>query len=167
VDERILIELQNQLASLYMPAPGTALRERPKLPVRTDHKSHPRGIAWRVTTAADTELPIYSSPSLDTKGYTLQNVFCSLRVSEDNDADEVLRIFCVLEGSYSSAWCELARSGLLPYTGPGNYTFGLVGTDVSLATQIRFRIVGGAPRTTGNRVLRVHIDAMLAAGYQF
>jgi hypothetical protein len=145
-----------------------ALSERPHKIVRTDRKRQPQGHQVRITSDPDVPVPIYTSDALDTKGFTLQNVFASIQIKEDNFPNAVLNLFITLEGSYSSAWCEQNRSGVLPYSGPGSYNFGLVASDDSLATMIRFRILARPSSDPGaQRVLRVFIDAMLAAGYQF
>lgn len=171
MDDSILKELQDQIASLYLPDPATALRERPHKAIRTVDQYGPRGHAVRIVGAdVDVPVPIYTSEALDSKGFTLQSVFASITVNEDSvfgqDRDD-LYMFLTLEGSYSSAWCELGRSGFIPYAGPGTYPFGMVASDSSLATLIRFRVLARSQHDQGTRVLRVTIDGMLAAGYQF
>lgn len=175
MDDRILKEIQDQIASLFLPTPAAALDDRPHLPVRVEESKNPRGHAIRVPNrTVDVPTRVYTSEALNTKGYTLQNVFLRMTIKEDTNwavlpagQRDDLYVFCTLEGSYGSAWCELARSGILPYAGPGAYAFGMVGTDASLATMIRFRIFARSQHETGTRVLRVFLDGMLAAGYQF
>lgn len=167
-DEGTLKAIQDTVSGLYLPCPSEALRNRPHKPIRPDRQGNPEGQQLRITNDPDVALPIYTSESLDTEGYTLHNVFCSIDVRADNFPDEALNLYLTLEGSYSSAWCEQARSGVLPYNGRGRYSFGLVASDDSLATLIRFRILARPSRDPGaQRVIRVFIDAVLAAGYQF
>jgi len=153
----LLKKILGGIKKLYLPSPSQGVKDRAMRPFTPmDREGH------AVFLGSVNARQIYQTPDLDTKGFTLHNCFALVDIITDtgDPAQEPLVITGELLGSLNSAPCVEAATGIA-YTGPGQYAVPLLATEISMATQIRFRLqmTSGTPRT-----ITYFVDGMLVAG---
>jgi len=148
------------VSGIYQPTPSRGLKDRPNRPFSRQLFNHP--INPDPLGLGNLQFPIYTSPDLDTKGYTAQNAYVVLEITDQAVLvpNDTVRIEGVLLGAYNSAFVELARQPII-YTGPGSYPIPLLAAIDSLSTAVHFRLDAMAFPA---RQLTITIDGMLVAG---
>jgi len=148
-----LDDLGKKVDAIYSPGPAEALKQRPRRSFRKRDMS--------IVLANNGEQVLWTSPILDTVGFTTQNCFAQIIVHADALPASATTLIGVMEGSFDSPLVEIDRD-ILTYNGRGTYGFQLLRSGASLATQMRFVLIG---HTEVPRNLRASIRGSLTAGY--
>lgn len=119
-------------------------------------------------------LPIYTSESLNTKGYTQHNAFVGIQIISDSapdDGGERLLLTIVLEGACGSPWVELDAVTINSDGTARSFTVPLLASD-SLALSTRVVVYAGdnypyqQPPAVA-RQIEFTIDGMIVSGQGF
>ncbi len=158
---QLLQGLQASIGRLFVPTPRAALDMRARMVSRIDSSTHFGRIRLPFSPLP---VQVWNSEDLDTKGYTLQNAFSSLRVTVAPPAG--VELFASLQGAYGSSWSEIGRAAV-GMNGPGSYAVPLINGQ-SLSTGIRFVLLGHATaEALHNTEIQLDCWVTLVAGLRF
>jgi hypothetical protein len=167
-----LDRLEKTMGGLYLPGPTQAEADRPRKPVELQRIRIPVLQIGPHTNGPYTGTPIWTSPCLETHGFSHQDAFVSIQVWRDNVTLGLgfEPVFLVeLQGAVSSAFCMIDNQVVVTNGAPGLYPVPtLSAASNSLEVRIQIFAADNTDWTppAGGRLIEISVDGYLVAGYE-
>jgi hypothetical protein len=166
-----LEQIEQTLSGLYLPGPMAAEKDRPRRPIEQARTQTPV-LQDPLKSRESIGSPIWTSPGLETHGFSHQDAFLEITVWSDTVPAGLgfHPVFLVeLQGACGSCFCPIASTTIWSNGRLGVYPVPVLSAS-SLSLEVRVQIFGAdnadyEPPVIG-RVIEFSIDGMLVAGYE-
>jgi len=168
-----LAAIEQTVQALYLPTPAVGVKSRALKPFHFETLDPVTVYHHPDVATAIRGLPGYTSPDLQTSGYTLHECYLQVQVIEDTvaAAQGFHDLFtAVLEGACGSAWVELATATLQSDGRRGTFMFPLLSREsLALSTRLVLYLADNATTEPPDpaRQIRFALDGVLVSGPTF